>query len=130
MRIGEVADRAGVTAKTLRFYEDRGLLPEPERTPSGYRDYDTQAVGRVEFIKDAQAAGFTLAQIGQILAIRDAGDSPCEHVSSLVEQRLGEIEERLRELRGVRRQLQQLAQRAERLDPADCDGYCQLITPR
>ena len=128
MLIGEVAQRSGVTAKTLRFYEDRGLLPDPGRTQSGYRDYAQEAVDRVSFIKEAQAAGLTLTQIKEILVIRDDGEPPCEHVTELVDQRLAEVEQRLRELRQLRTQLQDLAARAAALDPADCRGFCTVIT--
>ena len=63
MRIGEFAEAAGTTAKTLRFYEEQGLLPPPDRTSSGYRDYPPDAIARVDFVHRGQAAGLTLAQI-------------------------------------------------------------------
>ncbi|MDX1658971.1 MAG: MerR family DNA-binding protein [Nitriliruptorales bacterium] len=84
----------------------------------------------MSFIKDAQSAGFTLAQIGEILALRDDGEVPCGHVATLVETRLAEVEQRLRELRQVRSQLRAIADRASGYDPDDCDGYCELITGR
>ncbi len=130
MLIGELADHTGVSTKALRFYERQGLVPEPARTEGGYRDYSDATVGRVVFIKDAQAAGFTLSQIGEILAIRDQGEAPCGHVSTLVEQRLADVEQRLAELRGVRAQLRDIAARSIELDPDDCDGYCGLIPQR
>ncbi len=120
MLIGEVADATGVTTKTLRFYESDGLLPEPARTAGGYRDYPTEAVGRVTFIRQAQAAGLTLAQIREILAVRDDGHQPCEHVALLVGERLQEVDRRLEELQGTRRELLALRERLEELDPADC----------
>lgn len=88
MRIGELAETAGATTKTLRFYEDQGLLPPAERTPAGYRDYTLEAVARIHFIHRGQAAGLTLAQIKQILDIRDHGQAPCEHVRDLLDVRL------------------------------------------
>lgn len=127
MLIGELARRAGTTAKTLRFYEDEGLLPEPDRTPSGYRDYPANALDRVAFVRDAQKAGFTLRQIGQILRIRDDGQPPCEHVGQLIGQRLIEVEQRIADLRQTRAHLQALARRTRELDPADCGGYCDII---
>lgn len=130
MLIGEVADAVGVTTKTLRFYEQQGLLAEPARTDGGYRDYPTTAVDRVRFVKDAQAAGFTLTQVGEILAIRDEGLPPCDHVATLVDQRLAEVQQRMRELEAVREQLRTIAIRAERFAPDDCDGYCGLIPAR
>jgi DNA-binding transcriptional MerR regulator len=127
MRIGELAQHTGTTTKTLRFYEGERLLPAPGRTRSGYRDYPTESVGRVTFIRDAQKAGFTLRQIGQVLDIRDGGQPPCAHVGQLIDQRLADIEQRLAELRQARTHLRELAARTRRLDPADCDGYCDII---
>lgn len=127
MRIGELAEHAGVTAKTLRFYEAEGLLPDPGRTSSGYRDYDLAAVDRVAFVRAAQAAGFTLRQVREVLAIQDEGLAPCRHVAELVAERLAEVERRLAELEHTRTRLRQLDERTRRLDPADCSGYCQII---
>ncbi|MDQ3432034.1 MAG: heavy metal-responsive transcriptional regulator [Actinomycetota bacterium] len=98
MLIGELADATGTTAKTLRFYEAEGLLAAPERTSGGYRDYGPHAVERVTFIRHAQASGLTLAQIREVLMVRDGGVAPCGHVATFVEQRLTDIEERIREL--------------------------------
>ena len=67
MRVGEVAERAGVNVETLRYYERRGLLPAPERTPSGHRRYDEETVRFLRAIKEAQAVGFTLAEIAEYL---------------------------------------------------------------
>lgn len=127
MLIGELARRVGTTAKTLRFYEDEGLLPEPSRTPSGYRDYPPDAGDRVAFIRDAQAAGLTLRQVGQILAIRDSGAPPCEHVGQLIDDRLADVARRVAELEQTRAHLEELARRTSELDPADCGGYCDII---
>ncbi len=127
MRIGEVADRAGVPAKTIRFWEDRRLLPPPARTPAGYRDYGTVVLERIGFIRHAQAAGLTLDAIGQILGIRDGGQPPCAHVTALITQRLAEVEARLAELARARDHLAALAERAAAQDPADCHGYCSII---
>lgn len=129
MLIGELADRTGVTPKTLRFYEREHLLAEPQRTSGGYRDYQPDVADRVAFIRQAQAAGLTLAQIGQILAIRDDGRAPCEHATELIGQRLEDVEGRLAELEATRDQLRQLAHRARRLDPDDCTDYCHIIQP-
>jgi len=127
MRIGEVSDRAGVPATTLRFWEDRRLLPPPARTPAGYRDYGTAVLERIGFIRHAQAAGLTLDAIGQILGIRDGGQPPCAHVTALITQRLAEVQARLAELARARDQLAALAERAAAQDPADCHGYCSII---
>ena len=128
MRIGEVAGRARVPAKTIRFWEDRRLLPQPARTPSGYRDYDPAILERIAFIRHAQAAGLTLQAIGQVLQVRDGGQPPCVHVTSLIARRLAEVEVRLAELTRARDQLAALAERAAEQEPADCRGYCSIIT--
>ena len=122
MLIGHLAAAVGVTAKTLRFYEERALLAAPARTPAGYRDYPDDAIDRVRFIRHAQAAGLTLDHIGQILAIRDGGQPPCNHVAQLVDQRLHDVEQRLTELEQTRTELHALKRRLDDLNPADCDG--------
>jgi MerR family copper efflux transcriptional regulator len=127
MRIGEVAGRAGVPAKTIRFWEDRHLLPPPARTPAGYRDYEQAILERLAFIRQAQAAGLTLEAIGQVLGIRDGGQPPCVHVTALIARRLAEVEVRLAELARTRDQLVALAGRAAAQDPGDCRGYCSII---
>lgn len=129
MLIGRLADATGVTTKTLRFYEDEGLLPAPARTQAGYRDYPSEAIERVRFIRNAQGSGLTLAQISQILAIRDGGEPPCNHLAQLVAQRLEDIDQRLAELEHTRTELHALEQRLESLDPTDCDdiGICVAI---
>lgn len=127
MLIGELAAETGVPTKTLRFYEGEGLLHEPDRLPNGYRDYGRAAIDRVTFIKQAQSAGLTLAQIGEILAIRDRGETPCAHVSDVIDQRLHEVDQRIGELRATRDTLAGLAERSGLLDPDDCDGFCHII---
>jgi DNA-binding transcriptional MerR regulator len=128
MKIGEIANQAGVPAKTIRFWEDQHLVPEPARTPTGYRNYDPEILERLTFIRHAQAAGLTLEQIRQVLDIRGDGDAPCVHVTAIVTERLAEVESRISELTRTRDQLVDLAERAAAQDPADCHGYCSIIT--
>ena len=120
MRIGELAQAAGTTAKTLRFYEDQGLLLRPARTASGYRRYGPEILARLDFIHRGQAAGLTLAQIRQILQIRDNGTAPCEHVRELLDMRLAEVEEQIAELRRLRETIAQLRTAAEHVEPETC----------
>ena len=127
MKIGEVAGRAGVPAKTIRFWEDQQVLPRAARTPAGYRDYGPAVLERLAFIRHAQAAGLTLEAIRQVLGIRDGGQPPCVHVTGLIARRLAEVEARLAELARTRDQLAALAERAAAQDPADCHGYCSII---
>lgn len=129
MRIGELAAQSGVSAKTIRFWESAGLLADPARTPSGYRDYEPGVVDRLSFIRHAQTAGLTLAEIRQVLAISDTGEPPCGHVTDLIHQHLAEVEHRIRELTETSYLLDRLAKRATDQDPADCDGYCAILQP-
>jgi len=129
MRISELADRAGVTSKTLRYYERIGVLPAPSRSASGYRDYRPAALDRLGFIRASQAVGLSLGEIRQVVALRDRGETPCDHVYRLLQRRTAELDERINELQALRRDLQALTKRARRLDPANCDprGVCHLI---
>ncbi|MBB5747973.1 heavy metal-responsive transcriptional regulator [Micrococcus sp. TA1] len=129
MRIGELASVAGTSTKTLRFYEEQGLLPAPERTLAGYRDYDPTVLDRLDFIRRGQAAGLTLAQIQQVLEIRDDGQAPCEHVRALLDQRLVDIENQLRSLTALRDTLTSLRDEATTLHPDTCgpDQVCRYV---
>ncbi|GAA3511790.1 heavy metal-responsive transcriptional regulator [Georgenia daeguensis] len=120
MRIGEVAQVAGTTTKTLRFYEDVGLLRPAERTPGGYRDYDAGVLGRLDFIRRGRAAGLTLAQIGAVLQIRDGGQAPCTHVTDLLASRLEDIDRQIVELQQLRTTVAGLRDDAAGADPATC----------
>jgi DNA-binding transcriptional MerR regulator len=120
MLIGDLATKAGLSAKTIRFYEQAGLMPAPPRTPAGYRDYPPAALDRLTFIQHAQAAGFTLADIGSILAIRDSGRPPCRHVATLIGQHLAQVEQRISELTRTHDMLTELQRRAAAINPADC----------
>ena len=77
MRIGQLAAQAGYAVRTIRFYEQSGLLPVPERTSGGYRDYDQDALTRLRFVRSAQALGLSLAEIAEVLRIRDYQGPPC-----------------------------------------------------
>jgi DNA-binding transcriptional MerR regulator len=131
MRIGDLAATAGITARTIRFYEHAGLLPDPPRTPAGYRDYPPEAATRLAFIRDAQAAGLTLTEIRSILAIRDTGQPPCEHVTTLIHTHLDQIQQRITELQAARTALRDLARRAATTSPATCTStdICRILIP-
>lgn len=120
MRIGELAEAADTTAKTLRFYEEQGLLPPAERTSAGYRDYTPESIARIDFIHRGQAAGLTLAQIRQILDIRDHGQAPCGHVRELLDARLADIEQQIADLATLRDNIAALRDDAARPEPETC----------
>jgi DNA-binding transcriptional MerR regulator len=130
MRIGELGDAVGLTTKTIRYYESIGLVPEPRRTASGYRDYGSDARERLEFVKQAQASGLTLAEIGSILEIKDAGGQSCEHTRTLLLRHLDGLDAQIEAMQRQRRELAELAERAGGLDPSTCtDAHrCQVIS--
>ncbi|MET9817242.1 MULTISPECIES: heavy metal-responsive transcriptional regulator [unclassified Streptomyces] len=130
MRIGDLAAHGQVTAKTIRFYEQAGLLPAPPRTAGGYRDYGPEAAVRLAFIRDAQGAGLSLADIRSVLNVRDSGEAPCAHVTTLIDRRLADIERRMAELRQTRTALRELARRAAATDPDTCSEgeICTILT--
>lgn len=130
MRIGELAEHARVSTKTVRYYESIGLVPPPARTASGYREYGADSVERLTFIRESQRAGLSLTEIASILELKDQGRRSCEHTRDLVRRHIGEIDDQIERLLATRRELLVLAERAESVDPADCTDphRCQVIT--
>ena len=129
MKIGALGERCGVSAKTIRYYESIGLLDEPGRTASGYRDYGDDAVERLRFIRDAQATGLTLAEVASVLELKNAGERSCGHTMALLDAHLASIDAQIEQLTAARRELVKLADRARDLDPAACTdpNRCQVI---
>lgn len=129
MRIGELAKQAGVTAKTIRYYESIGLLPDPGRTASGYRKYGDDALERLRFIRDAQAAGLTLKDSRTILDMKAQGHGTCEHTQALLNQHLRDIDAQIASLEAARTELVKLSDRAKTLDPNACTDphHCQVL---
>ena len=129
MKIGELAASAEVSTKTIRYYESIGLLEEPARTASGYRDYANDAVERLRFIRDAQASGLALSEVASVLELKGAGERSCTHTTSLLEAHLVEIDGQIKRLEDARRTLRSLANRAQSLDPSECTdpNRCQVI---
>jgi len=129
MRIGELAAATGATTKTLRFYEESGLLPPPERAANGYRDYGPDALSRLDFIRRGRAAGLTLAQIREVIDVRDAGEAPCHHVYELLTARVADIDRQIADLDVLRAALVQRRDQAGTADPSTCpaDTVCRYV---
>jgi Hg(II)-responsive transcriptional regulator len=108
MRTGEVADRAGVNIETLRYYERRGLLPEPPRRESGYRMYGREAVGIVRFIKRAQDLGSRLSEIESMFELMAGGPDNCEQVRELALEHIARLQRQITDLQKMRDSLDQL----------------------
>lgn len=103
--IGTLAKQAGVPIKTIRYYEDVGLLPKPARTSSGYRLYAPDSADRLRFIKKAQNLGLRLDEIKEILELADRGRCPCGHVQSVLKKRLAELRQKIADLRLIERRV-------------------------
>ena len=131
MRIGELAVASGHPTRTIRFYETRGLLPEPTRTANGYRVYIDADRDRLDFIRNAQCAGLTLAEIASIIRLRDDGTRPCSHVNELLDAKLADVQHRLDQLNQLRAELRLLVRRGRTLDPAECTtgDICHILRP-
>ena len=108
MRSSEVATKAQVNVQTLRYYERRGLLAEPQRTSSGYRVYTPDAVQVVRFVKRAQQLGFTLDDIEDLLHLADGGPDSCQEAKAMARSRIADLQRRIDELAGMRDALARL----------------------
>lgn len=129
LRIGQVADRVGVNPKTIRYYEQIGLLPQPPRTDSGYRVYDEDAVEQLSFVRAAQGFGLTLDEIREVLAFRERGERPCDYVLTAVRRRADELDRRITELLALRQEMRNLIVHAEQ-QPDALVRICHLIEDR
>src|ERR1700758_3836053 len=124
MRTMQVARRAGVNAQTLRYYERRGLLPNPPRTASGYRTYEPGAVRIVRFIKRAQELGFSLAEIEMLLHLADGGPESCDAARQLARHKVAEMDTKIATLNAMRASLTQLIATCAR---PRSGGQCPLL---
>jgi DNA-binding transcriptional MerR regulator len=125
--IGELATRVGVAPPTIRYYESIGLLRPPARTASGYRRYPERTVEDLVFIRKAQALGFTLDEVAEIVALTRAGKTPCARVVSLTERHLAALDERIARMRQFRDGLAGELARWRSLPPQAAGAPCQMI---
>lgn len=109
MMIGELARRAGVNVQTVRYYERRGLLPRPQRTPSGYREYSDETADRLRFIRRAQELGFTLTEIEELLVLRLDPHTTAATVKARAEAKIADLDRRIQDLEHIRHALTHLA---------------------
>ncbi len=107
-QIGELSARTGVSSKTIRYYEEIGLLPPPKRADNDYRIYDDEDVERLAFIRRARSLEFPLEDIDEILAFRDREEPPCSYVMDLMGRKIDEISIRIRDLERMRNELRSL----------------------
>ncbi|MCD0443309.1 MerR family DNA-binding protein [Glycomyces sp. A-F 0318] len=121
--VGRLAGEVGVSSDALRHWEREGIFPAPERSPAGYRRYGPEALDRARFIRDCQRAGLRLADIGDLLAVRDTGECPCEPAEQHLERRIGEVGAEIARLEGLRDQLTSMLRAVEA-------GTCDPPLPR
>jgi len=130
LRIGELARQVGVSTKTIRFYEEKGLLPPAERTDNGYRIYRLDEVERLRFIRSARDLGFSLNDLSEVMALREQGEAPCRYVVNLIAHKRVEIDTRIRELQKLQSELDYLLNIADQLPDHEIDTkqcICHLI---
>jgi Hg(II)-responsive transcriptional regulator len=108
VRTGQVARQSGVNVQTLRYYERRGLLQAPPRRPSGYREYTSDAVGVVRFVKRAQELGFSLDEVESLLDLAEGGPPNCDKARDLAAEKLAELEGKIASLRAMQGSLRRL----------------------
>lgn len=121
MNIGQAAERTGVSTDTLRYYIKRGLIEEPHRSSSDYRQFNEESIARIRFILNAKEVGFSLRQIRELLKLIDDPDAECVDVTKRVEAKILEIDERMKALRQIRKSLATLAKSCDETPPiAEC----------
>ena len=131
LKIGEVAKQSDVGIETIRYYERQGLLAEPDRRPSGYRQYDESVVARLQFIRRAKELGFTLAEIKELLGLWFDVNTKCVHVRQRAEQKIADIEDKIRSLQKMKRSLKKIISQCENRDAVDeCPLWLGLDGPR
>jgi DNA-binding transcriptional MerR regulator len=114
VKIGKVAEQAGVSVDTVRFYERRGVLPPPERLPSGYRTYAPTTVARIQLARRLQALGLTLDEVIDALHATDRGDATCASERWRLEAVVERIDAKIEELRSVRREVNEVLAACDR----------------
>ena len=121
---GQIAKKAGVNVETLRFYEKKGLIPEPMRTDAGYRQYPEETIYRIRFIKNAQRLGFTLKEIRELLSITLATKKQCQQVKGEIDHKLMEVHGKIEKLQEISDALNNLRRKC---DMGGIDGKCPIL---
>lgn len=124
LTIGQVAKKAQVNVETIRYYERRGLILEPPRRESGYRQYSQDAVARIQFIRRAKDLGFSLKEIWELLSLRVDPDTTCGDIKSRAEAKLADIEGRIRTLQRMKKALKTLIATCAKRGPS---GECPIL---
>ena len=123
LTIGQLAKETGINIETIRYYERRGLIPEPPRRESGYREFTPQYVERIRFIKRAQTLGFTLREVSGLLALAD-GKPTCKDIRKFAEDKVNDIENRINDLKKIKKVLNDLVKECMNKGKL---SYCPII---
>ncbi|OJX43769.1 MAG: hypothetical protein BGO78_02035 [Chloroflexi bacterium 44-23] len=133
MKIQELSKATGVPAKTIRFYEESGVLPLPARTPNGYRDYHQSDIDRLQLVAGARRLELSLDDIREILALRDQREAPCRTLLDRIQQKADEVAERIMALQHLEAELRELHAIGLTFPTDDVDGkncVCHLVSER
>lgn len=123
MQIGEVARSVGLEASAIRYYETHGIVPEPQRTPAGYREYDAEDVELLRFVRRLRSLELPLDDVREIVSLRTDGQAPCTQVREAIAREATTIDRRIEDLRRLRNELNRLQAAAERVNddwPTSC----------
>lgn len=132
LTVSKLGGLVGASADTLRYYERIGLLPAPDRTPSGYRVYGQDSIERMAFIKGAQRLGLRLEEIKELLAIKDGGVCPCGHTRSLLERRATQLDDEMEAMSRMRGEIDRMLVDLGTDDTSrsQCNNLIQIETSR
>ena len=133
MKIQEFSRLSGLSAKTIRYYEAIGVLPSPQRTQNGYRDYSEKDLERARFVAGIRTLDLSLNEIMELLAMRDRREAPCRTLLDRIEQKANQIEERIQALRKMEVDLRKLHDLGLTFPTDDVDGkncICHLVSER
>ncbi len=133
MQIKELSQQTSLSAKTIRYYEEIGLLSPPERLPNGYRNYEETAISRVKFVAGARTLGLSLDDIGELLALRDRREPPCRVLLQMLNEKATEIRQCIADLQRLEVELRELHALGLTFPTDDVDGkncVCHLVSER
>lgn len=133
MKIQELSKATGVPAKTIRFYEESGVLPSPKRKPNGYRDYDQSDIEPLRLVAGARHLDLSLDDIREIIALRDHGEAPCRTLLGRIQQKADEVADRIAVLQRLETELRELHALGLTFPTDDVDGkncVCHLVSEK
>jgi len=133
MKIQEFSRQTGLSAKTIRYYESIGILPAPQRTPNGYREYEEQHLERARFVAGTRSLELSLDEISELLAMQNQREAPCRTMLNLIKHKADQITERISLLQQMEKDLRKLYKLGLTFPTDDVDGkncICHLVKER